>query len=122
MGGLMAELALMRRVASFPQDLAEMVENLVYRPGFEFRLADVDRGQGSKGLTLMITVETPDSYNHASKIRVCHHMIVPSAAFDRRSAADRGPGRTGAGAVLIRHGPPRAAVNRASGGIAWPEL
>jgi hypothetical protein len=47
----------------------------------------VDRGQGSEGLTLIITVDTVNSYHVAEgeRIRVQHYMIVPAAAFDGRS-------------------------------------
>jgi len=73
--------------APFPTALAELVNDLVYRPGWHFSLEDIDRGQGSKGLTLKILTKGYDSY-HVSEgmnYRVYHYMPVPPAAYDRRS-------------------------------------
>lgn len=81
----MTATKLMHQDAPYPRALADLIDKLEYRPGFGFRLADVDRGQGSKGLTLVITVTVPDSYAHDHDIRVCHYMTVPPAAFDQRS-------------------------------------
>lgn len=75
----------MHQEAPYPQVLQDLLDNLEYRPGFSFSLEHLDRGQGSKGLTLTITVTTPDSYDHSTTIRVCHYMPVPPAAFDERS-------------------------------------
>ena len=75
----------MQQTAPYPDALEALVDRLYYKPGWNFHLADADRGQGSKGLTLAITVSTPDSYDLAKTIRVCHYMIVPAAAFDERS-------------------------------------
>lgn len=36
----------MRQVAPYPTVLAELVEQLEYRPGWRFDLVDIDRGQG----------------------------------------------------------------------------
>lgn len=76
---------LMTQEAPYPQPLKELLDGLEYRPGFQFSLEDLDRGQGSKGLTLVITVTVPDSYDHSKTIRVCHYMLVPPAAYDERS-------------------------------------
>ncbi len=76
---------LMRQEAPFPQALAKLVDAVVYKPGWTFRLYDLDRGQGSVGLTLVITVQTADSYHPERTIRVQHYMTVPPAAFDARS-------------------------------------
>ena len=77
--------AAMQQQAPYPQALAYLVERLSYRPGWTFELKHLDRGQGSAGLTLIITAKTPDSYHPAQTIHVCHYMIVPAAAFDHRS-------------------------------------
>jgi hypothetical protein len=52
-----------------------------------FDLLDKDRGQGSKGLTLIITTKGYDSYHpeNGEGYRVHHYMLVPPAAYDRRS-------------------------------------
>lgn len=71
--------------APYPEELDRLLQGLTYRPGFAFRLEDMDRGQGSCGLTLTITVITPDSYNHERTIAVNHLFPVPPAAYDERS-------------------------------------
>jgi hypothetical protein len=45
----------MRQTAPRPDALYDLVSRLAYRPSWEFLLLDVDRGQGSEGLTLIIT-------------------------------------------------------------------
>jgi hypothetical protein len=66
--------------------LSGLVDRLSYRDGWEFLLADeLDRGQGSKGTTLIITVTTPDSYRPEHTISVNHYMLVPPASYDARS-------------------------------------
>lgn len=75
----------MRQEAPYPAELADLVSKLKYRPGWAFKLAHMDRGQGSKGLTLTITVTAPDSYDQDKTIRVAHYMTVPPAAFNERS-------------------------------------
>jgi hypothetical protein len=74
-----------RQIAPFPTLLTGLVAALRYRPGWTFRLADVDRGQGSRGLTLIITVATTNSYPPYEPIAVQHFMPVPPAAYDTRS-------------------------------------
>lgn len=76
------------QLAPYPQELWVLVQLLHYRPGWEFSLVDdMDRGQGSKGLTLLITVRGYDTYNVAAgeNYRVHHLMLVPPAAYNRRS-------------------------------------
>lgn len=75
----------MRQEAPFPTELYDLVEALRYKAGWMVALGDIDRGQGSAGLTLVITVRTPDSYHPDQTITVAHYMPVPPAAFDSRS-------------------------------------
>jgi hypothetical protein len=77
----------MRQEAPYPDALAYLVARLAYRPGWRFELADHDRGQGSEGLTLIITTLGYNSYHPArgENYRVNHYMPVPPAAFDHRS-------------------------------------
>lgn len=77
----------MRQEAPYPYALETLVNQLKYRPGWEFDLADTDRGQGSKGLTLVITTRGYNSYHpeRGETYRVNHYMLVPPAAFDERS-------------------------------------
>jgi hypothetical protein len=71
--------------APYPAELEDLVRRLTYRQGYRFELRDIDRGQGSKGLTLVITVTTPDSYDQDHIISVTHYMTVPPASFNERS-------------------------------------
>jgi hypothetical protein len=77
----------MTQTAPYPDALAYLVERLVYRPGWAFKLAHTDRGQGSEGLTLIITTRGYDSYHpeRGEHYKVNHYMPVPPAAFDERS-------------------------------------
>lgn len=77
----------MRQEAPYPDALAYLVARLAYRPGWTFRLADTVRGQGSAGLTLVITTLGYNSYHpgDGETYRVNHFMPVPPAAFDVRS-------------------------------------
>lgn len=75
----------MTQAAPDPVALRDLVSQVRYKPGWKFRLADMDRSQGSAGLTLTITVNVPDSYRPGEKIQVAHYMIVPAASYDRRS-------------------------------------
>jgi hypothetical protein len=78
----------MRQVAPYPAVLAQLVDDLDYQPAgraWKFHLADVSRGQGSDGLTLIINITGPDSYHPLKTISVNHYMPVPPAAYDERS-------------------------------------
>lgn len=75
----------MTQTAPHPKALATLVEKCRYRPGWEVRLEDLDRGQGSAGLTLVITTKTVDTYKPEQPIRVNHYFPVPPAAYDGRS-------------------------------------
>jgi hypothetical protein len=75
----------MRQVAPDPELLAGLVGRLEYKDGWTFGLADIDRGQGSEGLTLIINIRAQDSYDRNRKVSVNHYMPVPPAAFDARS-------------------------------------
>lgn len=74
------------QTAPYPVLLARLVGNLTYRQGWVFRLVDnLDRGQGSRGLTLVINVLTVNSYPPHEPLRVNHYMPVPPASYDVRS-------------------------------------
>lgn len=74
----------MQQQAPTPQPLVDLVNSLTYKPGWYFKLADIDRGQGSEGETLTITVCMPDTHS-GDAIAVRHLMIVPAASYNRRS-------------------------------------
>lgn len=73
--------------APFPYDLEEIVNGLEYRPGWKFYLSDVDRHQGSEGLTLQILSRGYDTYHpdRGETYQVWHYFPVPPAAFNRES-------------------------------------
>lgn len=77
----------MAQVAPFPHPLQDLVQRLAYKPGWTFELRHMDRGQGSEGLTLVITILEYDSYNPAGgrTYRVHHLMPVPPASYNERS-------------------------------------
>jgi hypothetical protein len=72
----------------YPADLAELAGDVKYRPGWGTRLEeDFDRGQGSKGPTVVIETLGYNTYHpeYGETYCVDHYMPVPPAAFDRRS-------------------------------------
>jgi hypothetical protein len=75
----------MNQVAPYPEVLAGLVRRLRYKKGWQFTLAETDRGQGSEGLTLTIRITVPDSYHPEQIFNVVHYMIVPPAAYNERS-------------------------------------
>jgi hypothetical protein len=79
--------AAMSQAAPYPDALEYLVRRLSYRPGWMFNLAHIDRGQESRGLTLVITTLGYNSYHpeDGESYRVNHYMPVPPAAYDIRS-------------------------------------
>ena len=73
--------------APYPDELLDLVDHCELDPGWVVTLADTDRGQGSKGLTLVIIVQSFDTYHpeQGRTYRVQHFFPVPPAAYDRRS-------------------------------------
>lgn len=80
-------MTVMRQEAPDPTILRSLVEQLAYRPGWRFRLEDLDRGQGSEGLTFIVTSLGYNSYHpeRGETYRVHHYFPVPPAAYDERS-------------------------------------
>ena len=83
---------LLTQESPYPTALADLVENLRYKPGWGFELRHMDRGQGSKGLTLVVTTRTHESLHDGDErfhgwptTSVDHLFIVPAAAFNRDS-------------------------------------
>lgn len=81
----MSGTEVMQQEAPYPTVLAALVQATRYKAGWKFYLADLDRGQGSKGLTLVINITGPNSYHPGDLISVNHYMLVPPAAYDDRS-------------------------------------
>lgn len=76
---------MMHQEAPYPEVLETLVGQLRYKEGWRFWLAGLDRGQGSRGLTLVICVTGPNSYHPEQQVLVNHYMLVPPAAYDVRS-------------------------------------
>jgi hypothetical protein len=75
----------MRQTAPFPADLAALVGEISYKPGWSFTLRDCGRHAGAEGLTLIVSVETVDSYDHGKPYTVTHYMWVPPESYNRRA-------------------------------------
>ena len=73
------------QTAPYPDPLSHLVNGLTYKPDWSVRLQDLDRGQGSRGLTLVVHITGPDSYDATRQVSVNHYFPVPPAAYDRRS-------------------------------------
>lgn len=74
------------QVAPYPTILEGLVSRLSYRR-WTFRLVEMDRGQGSRGLTLKITTLGYDSYHpeDGENYSVNHYMLVPPASYNEVS-------------------------------------
>lgn len=77
--------------APFPDELTTLVDHCDYRRGWTVRLRDIVRdpptthaGEG-RGLTLVITTDTVNSYPPHEPLRVNHYFIVPAATWNRAS-------------------------------------
>jgi hypothetical protein len=78
----------MDQTAPFPQILNGLVNRCSYKvsEGWVMWLEDdCDRGQGSRGLTLIIQRCGPDSYHPERILPVNHLFPVPPAAYNERS-------------------------------------
>lgn len=64
--------------------LEALVPRVTYKPGWTFELAEIDRGQGCQGLTLMIGATVRDSFSEGS-VQVLHLMPVLAAAYDEET-------------------------------------
>lgn len=64
--------------------LAGLVSQVSYKDGWGFELREVDREQGSEGLTLCISAPVKDSYSDTI-INILHYMPVPPAGYDERT-------------------------------------
>lgn len=75
-----------RQVAPDPTILASLVSRLTYKPGWTFELKELDREQGSQGLTLCIAATVDDSFG-TEPIHILHLMPVMPAAYDEETWA-----------------------------------
>jgi hypothetical protein len=65
--------------------LAQLVPRVSYKPGWSFRLEEIDRGQGCEGLTLVISFTSPNSLDPSKLTEGVHLMPVLPAAYDEES-------------------------------------
>lgn len=69
-----------------PTELFDLVRRIKYKPGWEIELIDnYDRGNGSVGLTLIITCWTINSRHQTSSFGVRNYFIVPAATYNMKS-------------------------------------
>lgn len=75
------------QLAPFPDELAELVEGLVYRPGWRFELGNRARSDDCEGLTLAIFTLGYDTYHpdRGEHYGVVHYFEVPAATYNRQS-------------------------------------
>lgn len=89
----------MSQYAPFPEALDELVKQTVYKPGWQFKLREIQRddpdthGMAAGGLTLDIISCTYNSYRDYGPVRgraaaapdyfVHHYKIVPAATFNK---------------------------------------
>jgi hypothetical protein len=73
--------------APYPHALDSLVKRVTYRPGWDVALDNMDRGQGSVGLTLIITTHGYDSEHpeRGEHYRVHHLFPVPPASYNERN-------------------------------------
>ena len=78
---------MMEQAAPYPQILHDLVMATAYRPNWYLKLEDLDRGQGSKGLTLCVYTLGYDTYNidKGQTYRVVHYFPVPPASYNEES-------------------------------------
>lgn len=78
----------MTQVAPYPGVLVDLVRNRVRlrEPGWKMLIEEMDRGQGSEGLTLTILALVPDSRDpDGGAVRIAHLFPVPPASYNERS-------------------------------------
>jgi hypothetical protein len=85
--GQMTQYPPFTQKAPYPAELFDLVEKCKLDPDWTITVAEIDRGQGSKGLTLVITIQEFDTYHpdRGRTYRVRHYFPVPPAAFNHRS-------------------------------------
>lgn len=73
--------------APYPDELEDLVKRLQYRPGWTFKLEEMERDTGCFGLTLIITTLGYNSYHpeQGPNYSVRHLFPVPPATYNRRS-------------------------------------
>ena len=80
-------MAAMTQRAPWPIVLEGLIALTKYRPGWRLTLENVDRGQGSEGLTFCVRTIGYDTYNveAGQTYGVIHYFPVPPAAYNEES-------------------------------------
>lgn len=65
--------------------LEDVVARVTYKPGWTIQLQEIDRGQGSQGLTLLIGATVPNSHDPSQSVDILHLMPVIPAAYDEET-------------------------------------
>jgi hypothetical protein len=84
---MMTTEIVMEQRAPWPKVLVDLVDKAFYRPGWRLVLENLDRGQGSMGLTFCVYTVGYDTYNpdKGQTYRVVHYFPVPPAAYNEES-------------------------------------
>lgn len=77
----------MSQIAPWPQILEDLIAKVEYRPNWNLTLEELDRGQGSIGLTFCVYTLGYDTYNveAGEHYGVVHYFPVPPAAYNEES-------------------------------------
>lgn len=89
----MSDLKTNTQGAPWPTELEEIVNKLQYRPGWRFKLEDIERDPATdehaatSGLTFIVMTLGYDTYHpeRGEHYGVYHYFIVPAATYNRES-------------------------------------
>ncbi len=70
-----------------PEHLAELIDQIEYKPGWQFYLQNRPREDGSGGLTFHIVSNAVDSFDFKTPMMVNHLFLVPLATYNRNNWA-----------------------------------
>ena len=73
---------LMHQSAPYPDILADLLDEMDFRRGWMFTLADMQRPEGCSGLTLLIALDVRDS-GGGGMLTIHHPIPVPAVVYDR---------------------------------------
>jgi hypothetical protein len=68
-----------------PPGLSDLIDSIIYKPGWSFSLRNKIEEDGSGGLIFQVVSFTDDSMDPAEKIMVRHNFLVPSASYNQRT-------------------------------------
>lgn len=77
----------MLQSAPWPNDLADLVDSLDYKPGWKFYLLGSSRPDGVQGLHLFIVAELPDAVN-GGMTKIAFPFSVPAVVRSREGWRD----------------------------------